>query len=220
MSSSTVEALDLAGLIHDLNNVLETISEAAELMASGHDPAELSAAIGRSVERGRRIVSSLGESGRSTTDLEDAVDRAAGHMRDTAAMLHGVDVQVTKLFEPGIRLPGAGPDWERVFMNLFLNAAQAMKRGGQIDIAASRSGGTVSIRVSDTGPGIPAGVLSRIFEPRFSTREHHSGLGLHVVHSIVQRYGGVVRAENRTQHAGARFVIEIPAPDAAAASTY
>ncbi len=207
--------LDLAGLVHDLNNVLETIAEAAELLSEQGAPAELAAAITRSVERGRRLVGSI-EDGTRGTDLDTVVDRAAGFLQDLSAHLKRSVITVTRRFEPGIRLRGQEREWERVFMNLFLNAAQAMPRGGNIDVAAEVRNGAVRIEVSDNGPGIPAGIVERIFEPNFSTRDSHSGLGLHIVDSIVRRHGGIVRAGNRQEPSGAHFVIELAGPGAEA----
>ena len=210
MNQSSEAELDLAGLVHDLNNVFETITEAAELLADDGSAAELAATIARSVARGRRLVNGIGESARSSTDLDLVVGRAAGFLRDMAAILRGVDVQIETRLGEGLRVPGPAPEWERVFMNLFLNAAQAMSSGGKINVSAGERDGNLAIEVTDNGPGIPSGILMRIFEPKFSTRERHSGLGLHIVDTIVRRYGGTVHAENCMEGVGARFLIEMP----------
>lgn len=211
MNARSDAELDLDGLVHDLNNVLETIAEAAELLSEQEASAELAAAISRSVERGRRLVYSI-EDGTRGADLNIVVERAEGFLHDLSALLKGGKIIVSRLLEPGIRLRGQEREWERVFMNLFLNAAQAMSRGGNIEVRAEERDGAIRIQVSDDGPGIPPEIVGRIFEPNFSTRDHHAGLGLHIVDSIVRRHGGQVRAENRTAASGARFIIELAAP--------
>jgi signal transduction histidine kinase len=111
------------------------------------------------------------------------------------------------------RLPGSSKDWERVFANLFLNAAQVMRKPGRIDIGAQQVDGSLTITVADNGPGIPDDILPRVFRPNVSTKlnSRRTGLGLHIVHSIVRKYSGSVVAENRVRATGAIFTILLPA---------
>ena len=108
-----------------------------------------------------------------------------------------------------IKLPGNWA-WERVLINLFLNAMRAMPQGGLIQVEASRSSSETSIVIRDSGCGIEAGVLGHLFEPAVSTKPG-GGLGLHVVKSIVQHNGGSVHAANRADGPGAEFTITLPA---------
>jgi signal transduction histidine kinase len=112
-----------------------------------------------------------------------------------------------------IRLPGSSKDWERVFANLFLNAAQIMQKPGRIDIDAESTSNGLSITISDNGPGIPMDLLPRLFRPHVSTKNssRRSGLGLHIVDSIVRKYSGRVSAANRERGNGAVFTIVLPA---------
>ncbi len=102
---------------------------------------------------------------------------------------------------------------EQVLLNLVLNAFRAMPGGGCVEIAGrkiqSHDGDAVSICVSDTGPGIQAEEVSRIFEPGFSTRAGSPGLGLTVCRKIVEQHGGSMVAANRP-HTGASFTIALP----------
>lgn len=214
MSDTNVGAdLTLAGLVHDLNNVFETISEAADLVSSDEEWRQLAAAIHRSVERGRRLVGCYADQNRSGPELTDIVDRAGTFLQDFLAHLPGTKVKLQKRLQDGIRMQGDENDWERVFMNLFLNAAQAMKEdgGGELEVDAELKGPLVRVRVADNGPGIPDAILPKIFSPRFSTKTKQAGLGLHIVHTIVQQNGGTVKAENRAGGHGAVFTIEAPA---------
>jgi signal transduction histidine kinase len=115
---------------------------------------------------------------------------------------------------PGdLKLPGSTQDWERVFVNLFLNAAQIMKKPGRIDIGIQMSEGQLNITISDSGPGIPEDILPRMFRSNVSTkvsRHARTGLGLHIVAAIVKKYDGHIRAANRERGTGAVFTISLP----------
>ncbi len=107
-------------------------------------------------------------------------------------------------------LPGSAKDWERVFVNLFLNSVQMMHKPGRIEIAAQRDGDGALITISDNGPGIPEEILPHIFKSKVSTKgksDGRSGLGLTIVASIVKKYSGRVQASNRERGTGAVFQI-------------
>jgi len=99
----------------------------------------------------------------------------------------------------------------QAFMNLVLNALQAMPGGGAMTIQASlpSSGPTARVTVSDTGPGIPAEHLDRIFEPYFTTKQGGTGLGLALARKIVEEHQGTIRVENGPG-GGATFIVTLP----------
>ncbi len=211
MGSDTAADLGIEGLVHDLNNVFETISDAADLIESDPKWKRLSGAIQRSVSRGQRIVGSYSAGARGQQDFDAILDSAIEFAQDLLQAVHAPAVRFTRSVEPGIRIYGSAASWERVFFNLFINAAQAMKDGGRVDVRASREKGLIEICVADTGPGIPLEILPQIFDPHFSTKSSNSGLGLHIVKSLVAQNGGSVTAGNRTDTAGAAFHIRLPA---------
>src|SRR6516225_1126300 len=99
-------------------------------------------------------------------------------------------------------------------MNLVTNAAQAIgerERGGTIRVAAVDRAGEVEITVADDGPGIPAEVVPRIFDPFFTTKDvgEGSGLGLSIVHGIVDRHGGRIEVQSEVGQ-GTTFRITLP----------
>lgn len=99
----------------------------------------------------------------------------------------------------------------QVFLNILLNAAQAIEGGGTIGIATRTLGGGVEIRIADDGPGLPAGCADRLFAPGFTTKDARggSGLGLAITRMIVEDHGGSVTAGNGPS-GGAEFVVFLP----------
>ena len=100
---------------------------------------------------------------------------------------------------------------EMALFNLVTNALDAMPRGGTLSIAATARPEGIRVEVADTGSGIPAAILERLFDPWVTTKAvgHGSGLGLAIVRDVVRTHGGSITASNQTT--GALFVIELPA---------
>jgi CheY-like chemotaxis protein/anti-sigma regulatory factor (Ser/Thr protein kinase) len=100
---------------------------------------------------------------------------------------------------------GQAPALREAVMNLILNALDAMPRGGRLGLATRRVNGGVELEISDSGEGMPEDVRRRIFDPFFTTRApHRTGLGLSVVHGVVNRHHGSVRV--RSEHGGGTTV--------------
>jgi signal transduction histidine kinase len=206
--------LMLEGLVHDLNNVFQTISEAADLIAGDSRWKKLATTIRRSIRRGESIVEGFVETARGSVELAGVLAGAIEFAGDFLSAARAPDVEFDLQVEPGIRLRGLPGAWERVFVNLFLNAAQAMKQGGTVHVRSRSGAGGVEIVVWDDGPGIPPAILPEIFQPHFSTKSSRrpafKGLGLHIVESVVRQNGGAVTAANRADGAGAEFTIRLP----------
>lgn len=202
--------LTLEGLIHDLRNVFETIGDGADLLANDPKHARLAATLCRSVERGARILSSFVEQSQAALDLELIVDHSIVFTCDFLNAVKATPIEFVRGIPADLRLRASAAAWERVFVNLFLNAAQAMPSGGTVEIHAAREDGGVVITVADDGPGIAPQNLERIFQPGFTTRAERSGLGLQIVQSVVERNGGTVTASNRPAGGGAQFRICLP----------
>jgi len=99
----------------------------------------------------------------------------------------------------------------QVFMNILVNAAQAIEYKGEIRITTRADNGHVEIRISDTGKGIPPDVLPKIFDPFFTTKEvgKGTGLGLNMAYNIIQRHKGTIDVESEVGK-GTTFTIRIP----------
>jgi signal transduction histidine kinase len=203
--------LTVEGLAHDLNNVFETLSEAAELLSADSKWTKLANTIRRSVRRGERIVASLNETITGPGDLTEILDNAVQHTEDVLTFTGGTAIQYVRTLTAGVTLPGSTAAWERVFVNLFLNAAQANSHGAEVAVGATCENGVVTLTVADNGPGIPATILPTLFEPNVTTKKSRGrrGLGLHIVKSIVAEHGGEVTAQNQHPR-GAVFTVTLP----------
>jgi len=124
--------------------------------------------------------------------------------------------------EWSLRLMGGVPDLlgdpgqlQQVFLNLFMNAADAMAEGGAVRrvIAVSSEfddrARRIRLEISDTGPGIPASVLPKVFDPKFTTRTEGHGFGLSTSYRIIANHGGSITAQSQPNR-GATFTITLP----------
>lgn len=98
---------------------------------------------------------------------------------------------------------------KQVFLNLILNAMEAMPDGGRLDVNLELEGEGVSLSVQDTGIGMDSETIDRIFEPFYSTKEDGSGLGLAVSYGIVQGHGGEIRVDSKSGQ-GTCFTVWLP----------
>jgi signal transduction histidine kinase len=105
---------------------------------------------------------------------------------------------------------------KQVFINLFLNAQEAMRSGGRLVVSVSASSqglqGEVAVTVSDSGGGIPVEVLANIFNPFFTTKSSGTGLGLPIAHRIITAHGGRIEIDNRPG-IGAAFAVVLPSAE-------
>ncbi|MDH5523613.1 MAG: HAMP domain-containing histidine kinase [Desulfobulbaceae bacterium] len=105
-----------------------------------------------------------------------------------------------------------GHQIKRVVVNLFTNARQALEETTDpvIKVKLWSSGDRVIFSISDNGSGIPADIINRIFEERFTTKKTGTGLGLHMVKQILESYGGTVKVES-VVNIGTTFTVSLPA---------
>jgi signal transduction histidine kinase len=223
----------VAGIAHEINNpvnavinTLAPLEEAIRTMTAAPssdaaagaaaDAQQMLAVVQRGAARSKAIVQALHNYSRG--DEQRQHDLALGRsVDDTLDLLrHRLrNVRVEKDIDPALRVRGYPGQIDQVFMNLITNAAQAVgdrEQGGTIHIAAAARGAEVEVTVADDGPGIPPDVLPRIFDPFFTTKDvgEGSGLGLSIVHGIIDRHGGRIEVDSRVGE-GTRFRILLPA---------
>lgn len=165
------------------------------------------------VERVKKIVADLkgfshiDELGAGMVDINAEIDRTLN------VLTHEIprDVRLVREYGELPSFPGQGSLFGQVFLNLLRNAFQARPRGLELVIATVHEQGIVRMHFSDNGPGIEESILSRVFEPFFTTRDvgQGTGLGLTVAYDIIRRLGGTIEVANRPE-GGATFVIQLP----------
>lgn len=212
---STIGRLS-SSIVHDLRNPLAAIYGGAEMMMDGElSPEQLHRLAGNIYRSSRAIKDMLQElvdvsRGRiqspETCRLSEVVG-AAVETQASAAEQNSVEVRVT--IDSSIELPIEPGRMERVFLNLIGNAIEAMPEGGRIDIAAEREGRNVLVSVDDTGPGVPATVRQRLFQPFVTSGKNGLGLGLALSRQTVLDHGGDLWIENENA-GGAHFRLKLP----------
>jgi PAS domain S-box-containing protein len=212
-----------AGVAHEVNTPLAVISSYTQMLAKQlqGDPQKsgLLEKITRQTFRASEIVNNLLNFSRTSgTEFADVdVNKV---ILDTLALLEHqfktAKIQVRSELIPSISpIQGNPGRLQQVFLNLFLNAKDAMPGGGTLSIATS-NGDLVSVRVSDTGSGISPEHVHRIYDPFFTTktapREGQSrgtGLGLSVTYGIIQEHAGKIRVETNPG-SGTTFALDFP----------
>ena len=210
-----------AGVAHQLNNPLGGIILFSKLIMEEYDLVkEAKEDLQRVIldaERCRDTVKELLEFSRQTSqlmqphDVNKAITRTLFLLEDQT-LFHNIEIE--KNLDP--ELPQVNANMQQlnhVFLNLILNAADAMAGRGKLNINSYRLSGKnqVCIEISDTGPGIPEKIQKHIFEPFFTTKEEGkgTGLGLSMVYGIVEDHGGRIYVKSESCK-GTTFYIELP----------
>jgi signal transduction histidine kinase len=208
-----------ASFVHGIRNPLGIILGSAETLQKGRSPAvqtELLQFIQEESERINEMLANFLEFAKPKSpifqqvDLKEILNRAIDFITIPA---RNQEVEILQETPPGKVLMYLDPDQIReALVNLELNALEAMPEGGTLRIVLTqRENQEVTIRISDTGQGIPAGEESKIFDPFYTTKEKGTGLGLSIVHSVVKNHGGTISAANNNA-GGASFSITLPIP--------
>ena len=208
-----------AGVAHEVNTPLAVISTYAQMLAkqiSGDEQkAKLLEKIAKQTFRASEIVNSLLNFSRTaTTEFVDVdLNRV---IRETATLIEhqlskaSIDTQLN-LSDTLRHIRGNSGKLQQVFLNLFLNARDAMPEGGTLAVRTWTEGRFAFVEVADTGHGISTDHLARIYDPFFTTKgaRKGTGLGLSITYGIVQEHNGVIEVESRPDE-GTRFRLEFP----------
>jgi PAS domain S-box-containing protein len=218
-----------AGVAHEVNTPLAVISTYAQMLAkqvSDDDhKSKLLEKIAKQTFRASEIVNSLLNFSRTSpiefveTDLNRIINETASLVEHQFEKV-GVQTRLQLADHlPAIR--GNGGKLQQVFLNLFLNARDAMQGGGVLKVRTWSEAAQVFVDVEDSGQGIAPEYLTRIYDPFFTTKgaKKGTGLGLSITYGIVQEHKGAIEVES-TPGNGTVFHLEFPAADARAARVF
>jgi two-component system, NtrC family, sensor kinase len=217
-----------AGVAHEVNTPLTGISSFTQMLLDGADPEDprtrLLEKIERQTFRAAKIVNGLLNLSRpATAGPERAPVDLNVVVNDVLSLLeHQFKVgriQVRRdMPSPGPVAMGTEFKLQQVFLNLFINARDAMPKGGWLSIATRLVDGQAIVEVGDTGGGIPAECLPRIYDPFFTTKTmgQGTGLGLSITYGIVREHDGTIACESEVG-VGTRFTLSFPVATAASA---
>ena len=210
-----------AGIMHELNNPLTSIVAYADQLQRNSDslPPESSERLARIEEAAERVLDLSRDvvgyarpagSIPAPVPVAQVVNRALSFCEhELSECSITVDVHVPA---SGLLVSGFSGPLTQVFVNLFTNAAHAMReRGGTLRVRATRTKQTIIVDVSDDGVGMESNELTRIFEPFYTTKEsgRGSGLGLFIVRNIIDAHGGLLEPTS-TPGVGTTFRITLP----------
>jgi signal transduction histidine kinase len=208
-----------AGVAHEVNTPLAVISTYAQMLAkqvTGDDQkSKLLEKIAKQTFRASEIVNSLLNFSRtSSTEFVDVeINRI---IRETLSLidhqLQKTSVRAELALDDALpKLKGNAGKLQQVFLNLFLNARDAMPQGGILACRTWAAGDSVFIEIADTGMGISTEHMARIYDPFFTTKapKKGTGLGLSVTYGIVREHGGAIEVQSHVGE-GTRFTISLP----------
>jgi signal transduction histidine kinase len=207
-----------ATISHEIRNPLGIIKSSAELLKKKMDKLAVDNALPEII---------VEESGRLNDIITDFLNYARPHQPDRRlAQIEDIIAKNLQYLEPELvqrrisvskdiqrPLPEIAVDADmlyQAFLNIFLNALQAMNADGQLSITMRTLDQRLQIIISDSGPGINAAVMDKIWDPFFTDKEKGTGLGLGIVQNIIEAHNGTISLDNASPGGGARAKIELP----------
>jgi two-component system, NtrC family, sensor histidine kinase HydH len=205
-----------AGVAHEIRNPLSSIKGFAVYFRERQEKEEEKQIAGimiQEVDRLNRVVSQLVELSRPVSVSKKPVSLRAVienslKLLERDAMEKKIEIKTVFMAED-LQIAIDGDRINQVLLNLYLNAIEAMEKGGGLAVSLSEGEGGAVIRISDTGPGIDEKDLPHVFDPYFTTKSTGTGLGLAIVHNIIEAHDGKITVESRPG-GGTTFTLFLP----------
>lgn len=210
----------VAGVCHEVTNPLTSLHSIVQILRSekplGQELLDkgldnIAVNVKRILDISRRLVkfSRVGEEPHVHFAADDAIEEALAVLRHDGSLR---DIELRHEADPTAMVFGNTGQVREIFLNLFVNAVQAMDGKGQLSIATRRAGRMLEVLVDDTGPGVRADAVARIFEPFFTTKasRHGTGLGLPISNEIAHEHGGSIELRHSSAQ-GTSFCVTLPA---------
>src|SRR3989338_5654094 len=221
-----------AGVAHEINNPLNVISGNAELLSMGKKDEDVKEATRIILEQVKRAATITQRLLKFSKKIEPKIERIDVNeiLEDTIPLLEyqikrqNIDIK-KELGTDLLPIVADSGQLQQVFLNIMLNAVQAMPQGGTLTIRAypatisnfgkretdvfKLGAGMAVIEFKDTGEGIPEENLKMIFNPFFSTKEGGTGLGLSICHGIIEAHNGTIEVQSKVGR-GTSFIIQLP----------
>jgi two-component system NtrC family sensor kinase len=214
-----------AGVAHEINNPLaglliyiklmkKIISELKDSLPSQGDFSEYLTLMDREGKRCSEVVRNLLNFARQSEPFSQPIN-INSVLREALSFLESQiiikDIKVEKKLD---HLPQIIADFSQIqqaFMNIMLNACEAMEKGGVLTIntRSMEDNGMMEIEIKDSGKGIPPEILPKIFEPFFTTKKKGTGLGLSAAYGIITQHGGTIEVDSNLEN-GTKFTIKLP----------
>jgi PAS domain S-box-containing protein len=220
---ASMEAI-ASGMVHEIRNPLVAIKTFTQLLPTRfNDPGSrdnFSRVAGREIDRMDDLLDRFRMLSSASRQPMEPVD-VTGPIGDTLQLLQPrLEESRITLRRVGESAPrpvvGNASQLEQLFLNLCLNALEAMEPGGELTVRVadlSEGGGsTLMVEVSDTGGGIPDDMIEQIFNPFVTTKDHGTGLGLAICRAITDAHRAILRARNNIGRPGCTFTVEFPVP--------
>jgi signal transduction histidine kinase len=200
---------------HDLRNPLQGIAGAVYYLATKERPKlskegrKMLQLIEEGIGRSDKIINDLLEYSRelrlelSETNVKSITEDALAKVK----IPKGIRVVNSTKNEPPMKLDVE--KMRRVFLNLTLNAVDAMPKGGTLTIASTRSGDNVHVTFKDTGEGMTTETLAKLWSPLFTTKAKGMGFGMAIAKRLVEAHGGSINVESKLGN-GSTFVVTLP----------
>ena len=207
----------VTGVAHELRNPIAIIKTLVELMKQEYSQVsgieEFTRAIDEQVDRQNSEIQELLDFGRPTkvSIKECSVnDLIKGVLSFSAAMLRNQKIRIILQLDDSLSKISADTEkLKQVFVNIIVNAAEAMPSGGTLEIITKETDNVIRISFSDTGEGIPAEEKTRIFDPFYTTKKTGTGLGLSISYQSITLHGGTIEVISELDK-GSTFIINLP----------